>query len=240
MIEFINSFLFFAIYSFLGWCLETVFASIRDRKFINRGFLTACFCPIYGFGAVLIIKLSSVINMNIKNYYLSMVVSILSSIILVSALEYITGFILELIFNCKWWDYSDNFANIKGYVCLKYSLLWGFIEFILIQVIHPLVMELVINISIRIKVYYALFLLLYFIIDTIKSVTGVLDLKKVIVNYSNFSIKRYYEKILEYKRIFRAYPRLMILSAGTINRDIRSILNEGIDKIKMEFKNRFQ
>lgn len=240
MIEFTNLFLYFVIYSFLGWVLETAFVSIKERKLINRGFLTACFCPIYGFAAILIIKFSSLITMNMKNYYLSTFVSILLSIILVSALEYLTGFVLELIFDCKWWDYSDNFANLHGYICLKYSLLWGLLGFILIQVIHPLILQEVINIPVQIKLYYSLILISYFIIDTIKSIIDALDLKKVIFNYSNFTINKYYQKILKYQRIFRAYPRLMILNAGIINRDIRSILNDRIDKIKMELKNRLQ
>ena len=43
---------FFA-FSFLGWCAEVVFAALRERRFVNRGFLNGPFCPIYGFGVVL-------------------------------------------------------------------------------------------------------------------------------------------------------------------------------------------
>jgi uncharacterized membrane protein len=232
--------LFFTIYSFLGWVLETTFASINAGKFINRGFLTGSFCPIYGLGAVFIIKVSAMINIYIKYYYTWILISVLFSIILVTALEYITGFVLEKLFNCKWWDYSDNYANIKGYVCLKYSLLWGMLAFLLVQMVHPSISKIVLNIPFRMKIYYAIILLFYFIGDIVRSVTDALNLRKVIINYSNFSVKMYYEKIMKYKRFFIAFPRLLFLNAGIINRDIRRVLNGKIDKIKIAFKNKFQ
>ena len=71
------------------------------------------------------------------------------------------------------------------------------------------------------------------------SVMEALDLRKVILNYSNVSANRYYEKIIRYKRFFFAFPRLFILNASIINRDIRSILNDRMDKIKVELKSRF-
>ncbi|KZL89657.1 putative ABC transporter permease [Clostridium magnum] len=229
----------FTVYSFLGWVLETTFASINAGKFINRGFLTGSFCPIYGLGAILIIKASSGIDIYIEYYYTGVLISVLFSIILVTALEYITGFILERLFNCKWWDYSDNHANIKGYVCFKYSLLWGVLAFFLVQMVHPLILKIVLNIPFRIKIYYAIILGIYFIGDTIRSVTDALNLRNVIINYSNFSVKMYCEKILQYKRFFIAFPRLLFLNAGVINRDIRRILNGKIDKIKIVVKNKF-
>ena len=108
--------LFFAIYSFLGWIVETIFASINERKLINRGFLTSFFCPIYGFGAIMVIKSSILVNNVFDNYFKSFIMSILFSIILVTILEYFTGFLLEKIFACKWWDYSDNIGNLHGYI----------------------------------------------------------------------------------------------------------------------------
>lgn len=232
--------LFFTIYSFLGWVLETTFASVNAGKFINRGFLTGSFCPIYGLAAVFIIKTSSMINIYIKYYYTWILISILFSIILVTVLEYMTGFILEKLFNCKWWDYSDNYANIKGYVCLKYSLLWGGLAFLLVQVVQPLISNMILNIPLRIKIYYSIILLFYFVGDTVSSIIDALNLRKVIINYSNFSVKMYCEKIVKYKRFFIAFPRLLFLNAGIINRDIRRILNGKIDKIKIAFKNKFQ
>ena len=232
--------LFFAIYSFSGWMLETIFASIKERKFINRGFLTGYFCPIYGFGAILVIQSSKWVNTVFTDYYASLIISILFSIFLVTVLEYITGLLLEKIFNCKWWDYSNHAVNIHGYICIRYSLLWGFLAFLLVQVADPAASKLVLSIPASIRVYIAILLFLYFLADTAKSVIDALDLRKVILDYSRFSVSIYYEKILRYKRFFLAFPRLLILNAAIINRDVRSILNDKFDKIKIEIKNRFQ
>jgi uncharacterized membrane protein len=219
--------------------METVFASINERKIINRGFLTGFFCPIYGFGAVLILQSSKWVANVFENHFTSLIINLLFSIILVTVLEYITGFLLEKFFDCKWWDYSDNALNLKGYICLKYSLFWGLLTFLLLQVVHPAISEVIFSIPGHVKGYLAAFLLVYFLVDTAKSVIDALDLRKVILDASNISSNKYYEKIIQYKRFFIAFPRLLILNAGIINRDIRSILNERMDKIKVELKSRF-
>jgi uncharacterized membrane protein len=239
MVNFNDLLLFFTIYSFLGWAMETVFASINERKIINRGFLNGFVCPIYGFGAVLILQSSKWVSRFFENSFTALIINILFAVILVTALEYVTGFLLEKIFNCKWWDYSHNALNLHGYICLQYSLLWGVLIFLLLQIVHPTISELVFSIPASIKGYLAVFLLLYFLADTVKSVVDALDLRKVILNYSNVSVNRYYEKIIRYKRFFLAFPRLLVLNAGIINRDIRSILNDRMDKIKVELKSRF-
>ncbi|MHB8172535.1 MAG: putative ABC transporter permease [Thermincolia bacterium] len=231
--------LFFAVYSFLGWMLETTFASINERKFINRGFLTGVFCPIYGFGAILIIQSSQWVNTIFTDYFTALIISMLFSIFLVTALEYITGLLLEKIFNCKWWDYSNNAANLQGYICIKYSLFWGLLAFFLVQIVHPAISEMIFSIPTSIKGYIATLLFIYFLADTAKSVIDALDLREVVLNYSKFPVSIYCEKILQYKRFFLAFPRLLILNAGIINRDVRSVLNDRLDKIKMELKSRF-
>lgn len=239
MVNFNDLLLFFTIYSFLGWAMETVFASINERKVINRGFLTGFACPIYGFGAVLILQSSEWISKVFGNPFTALIINILFAMILVTALEYITGFLLERIFDSKWWDYSENALNLHGYICLQCSLLWGLLTFVLLKVVHPVISQAVFSIPASVKGYLAAFLLLYFLADTSKSVMDALDLRKVILNYPSVSVNRYYEKIIRYKRFFLAFPRLLILNAGIINRDIRSILNERMDKIKVEFKSRF-
>lgn len=228
-----NLLLFFAIYSFFGWLLETIFASINERRFINRGFLAGFFCPIYGFGALMIIQTSGWVNIYFKDHLTALVISLLFSIFLVTVLEYITGFFLEKIFNCKWWDYSDESVNLYGYICLKYSLIWGVLAFLLVEAAHPIISGAVSSISMPIKSYIALALILYLLTDTTKSVIDTLNLRAVILSYSYISVNKYYERLIRHKRFFLAFPRLLILTAGTINRDIRSILNERVEKAKV-------
>jgi len=231
--------LIFLVYSFIGWVMETIFASILQRKFINRGFLIGPFTPIYGYGSVLIIISSKLIEASIENTFVQLILSILLATLLVTVLEFITGFVLEKIFHSKWWDYSNNALNIKGYICLKYSLLWGFLAFLLIQIVHPVIEQFFYLIPESAKRHMVIFFAVYFTIDAIVSVVGALDLRKAIIHYSDFSMDMYKEKIIRYKRIFLAFPRLLTLNANVLNHDVRSILNGRIGKIKNKIKNRF-
>ena len=127
---------FFFIYAFLGWCTEVIYACVNSGKFVNRGFLNGPYCPIYGFGVVTVILCIYPVKDNLP-------VLFFGSVILTTALELITGFILEKIFNEKWRDYYDAHFNIKGYICLKFSLMWGLACIIVVRVIHPLIIKFV-------------------------------------------------------------------------------------------------
>ncbi len=124
------------IYSFLGWCAEVVFAACRRGIFVNRGFLCGPVCPIYGFGVALVLGLLE----PVKSSFLLL---FFGSMLLTTALEFIIGFIMESFFHDKWWDYSNNPFNIKGYVCLEFSLIWGLACVLVVDVIHPLIQKLI-------------------------------------------------------------------------------------------------
>ena len=128
--------LYFFIYAILGWCVEVIHAALKRGKFENRGFLNGCWCPIYGVGVVLVLLCLTPININVF-------VLFMASLVLTSVLEFIVGFILEKLFKTKWWDYSKEHFNIKGYVCLKYSILWGLACVIVVDLIHPMIANLV-------------------------------------------------------------------------------------------------
>ena len=108
----------FFIYAFLGWCTEVAFAAFKEHRFVNRGFLNGPICPVYGFGVVAVIHFLTPLRSNLLLLYLG-------SAILVTAIEWLTGFILEKVFHNKWWDYSNMPLNLNGYVCLLFSLIWG-------------------------------------------------------------------------------------------------------------------
>ena len=50
----INIILLFFAYAFIGWCIEVTLKFFQFHRFINRGFLTGPWLPIYGSGAALI------------------------------------------------------------------------------------------------------------------------------------------------------------------------------------------
>ena len=106
------------IYSFLGWVVETIVGTVKKKKFVNRGFLNGPICPVYGIGVGVVVQFLTPVENNLVLLYIS-------STILVTVIEGITGFLLEKIFHNKWWDYSEQPLNIGGYVCVLFSLIWG-------------------------------------------------------------------------------------------------------------------
>lgn len=126
----------FLIYSFIGWCVEVCGAAISKRKFINRGFVSEPLCPIYGTGAVLFAIFLS--DLKSSPFFL-----FLGGVILASLLEFTTGKLLEKIFKKKWWDYSKERFSLDGYICLKYSLLWGVFALLLLYFLNSFLLSLV-------------------------------------------------------------------------------------------------
>lgn len=123
-VDFFTIFLWFFIYSFLGWLYESFICSIPKRRFINRGFLNGPYCPIYGFGALLFIWLSSLTINPIALFFLGGTTACL--------LEYFTSYVMEKIFHARWWDYRQRFLNLNGRVCFS-----GFVIFGLFSAIMP-------------------------------------------------------------------------------------------------------
>ena len=127
--------LYFFVYGFLGWCTEVGFAAVKEHKFVNRGFLNGPICPIYGVGVTVVIALLTPYKENLILLYIS-------SVILVTLLEGITGWAMDKIFHNKWWDYSEQPFNIGGYVCLIFSLVWGVACVAIMDFIHPPIAKL--------------------------------------------------------------------------------------------------
>lgn len=125
-------FIFF-IYAFLGWCTEVSYAALVTGRFVNRGFLNGPVCPIYGFGVVIVLSCLTPLKG-------SKLVLFLGSVLLTSLLELVTGFVLEKIFHQHWWDYSDEPFNIGGYICLRFSIMWGFACMFVVYILHPTIL----------------------------------------------------------------------------------------------------
>lgn len=126
-------FLIFMIYAVLGWIMESTLKTIEKHHFVNRGFLIGPYCPIYGYGALIMtIALQSVENVGIL---------FLLATILCSLLEYATSFIMEFLFKARWWDYSRKFGNINGRICLVNSLFFGFGGVLIVKVFNPFLLQ---------------------------------------------------------------------------------------------------
>lgn len=127
---------FYFIYSFIGWCVEVCAAAVQRKKFINRGFVSGPLCPIYGAGAVAFAIFLPELRTN--PFFL-----FLGGAILASFIEFSTGALLEKIFHKKWWDYSQIRFNFEGYICVRYSLLWGAFALALTYFVNPALVSLI-------------------------------------------------------------------------------------------------
>lgn len=118
----------FGFASVLGWIIETTYRFIVSKKLVNPGFMSGCVVPIYGFGALIlyfVCKLSDSINYEYKP-----ILIVILSMILLSLLEFLSGEFLLKFFNLRLWDYSYRKFNIKGLICLRFSLYWGIFSLI--------------------------------------------------------------------------------------------------------------
>ena len=136
MYSFYEYLAFFVIYAFLGWCAEVIFNAVNTGHFVNRGFLNGPVCPIYGFGMVIVVLCLTPLQ---KNWLLLF----LGSMVLTSALEWLTGYVLKKVFHTSWWDYSDQPFNIGGYICLRFSILWGLGCVMVMYLVHPMITRFV-------------------------------------------------------------------------------------------------
>ena len=162
--------LLFFIYSFIGWILEEVYAFYIHKKFINRGFLIGPLCPLYGIGCL---TLTFILNKYSNNVFLLFI----ASMIICSAIEYLIGYLLEKIFNLRWWDYSDEKYNLDGRICLKTTILFGIIGILVIKFINPFLINILTNINIKTVNIITLILVIIFTVDLIISSYLILKIK---------------------------------------------------------------
>ena len=121
------------VYSFFGWIIETVVGTIKNHKFINRGFSTGPFCLVYGAAAVLMTVI-------LKDLIGNPVFLFIGCGIIATVVEWFTGKFLERLNSHKWWDYSGKKWNFDGYICLQYSVLWAILGAVSIRYINELLL----------------------------------------------------------------------------------------------------
>ena len=165
--------LFFYIYSFFGWCIESSYVSIRKRKFVNRGFMRGPFLPLYGSGAVLLLF----VTIPVRD---SLILSFIFGAVAATVLEYITGACMEALFKVRYWDYSNNPFNLHGYVCLGTSLAWGLLTIVMIRIVHEPVEHLVLSINQTVQDILAAVLTVYVTADMALSFRAALDIRAML------------------------------------------------------------
>ena len=244
--NFISIYLLFWIYSILGWIMETTSVSIKKKKFINRGFFLGPYCPIYGTGGILLLSLN-----NYKNDY---VVVFLLSIIICSIVEYLTSYIMELIYRVRWWDYSNRMLNINGRICLFNAICFGLLGTIMVCFLNPFFLNIINNININLKNILLIVIFIFTSIDIIITFNAMFDFRKYVNSLKEKTLTSIFkhntdsteemskrvkntlkEKSFIHNHLIKAYSNLKVYK-NYFNRK-----KEDISKIKLEEKieNRF-
>lgn len=170
---FLQWLLFFYIYCFVGWCWETTYVSIRKRKFVNRGFMHGPFLPIYGTGAIMMLLVSAPFQNNLVLTYFAGVAG-------ATVLELVTGALMEVLFKVRYWDYSNQPINYKGYICLSSSIAWGFFTILMTRFLHKPVENLVLNLPETFSKVLTIGLTCYVVIDFGVSFWGAINLRNLL------------------------------------------------------------
>lgn len=209
---FIQWLLFFYTYCFLGWIWETAFVSIKQKKFVNRGFLTGPFLPIYGSGAIIVLLATIPVKDNLWHVYWM-------GLIAATILEYVTGALMEKLFKVRYWDYSGKKFNLHGYICLTSSIAWGFFSIIMIQYIHKPIENLFFRIPNQVQDILAVTLTVALSVDLSYAVRDALDLKEMLVHIT--------ENSEEIQKLQKRLDYLM-----TVLEDEKEIMMEKIERIE--------
>lgn len=207
--DFKTYFILFILYSFIGWSLEVIISLFKHKKFINRGFLIGPYCPIYGFGGILLLLL-------LKKYLGDPVALFFISIFIISLLEYFTSYIMEEHFNTRWWDYGTSKFNINGRICLEMLFVFGGLGLLSMYVINPLAIKVLSNINPAIKLVITSIIATIFIIDNVVSYNIISNFKNTAKNTAKDSTEEVTRKVKEtlknqtifYRRLIDAFPLL--------------------------------
>ena len=165
--------LLFFFYCFCGWVWESCYVSLKERRWVDRGFLQGPILPIYGSGAIIILFTTLPVARSLPLIWL---LGMLSA----TALEYVTGVVMERIFKVRYWDYTSQPFNLKGHICPKSSVAWGFFSILLVRFLHPPVGRLLSGLPSFLVDPLAFLLTILATVDAVRSVQAALDLREVL------------------------------------------------------------
>jgi len=121
---------YFWFYSFLGYLLEKGFAYVtRAEQRGRKGFLALPLCPVYGLGMLAVLMLPEPWRAGWRLLF--------AGGLTVTAVEYGTHWAYERFLGVRFWDYSRTFGNLRGRVCLPFSLAWGGLVWAAVTWVQP-------------------------------------------------------------------------------------------------------
>lgn len=199
----------FLIYSFFGWCLEVVYATVGRRRFVNRGLLNGILCPVYGFSMAFMLVFMYSLRGNW--FYLFLGCAIIGTV-----MELVTGLTLEKIFHLRLWNYSEKRFQAGGYVCLTASLVWGLLGFLVVEFINPFFLMIIRRVPGLLGMILLIVIMVIFAADTVTTTAALLKIKDQNPTFAEIaegftqasqSLQGFIVKVV-HRRVNRAFPGL--------------------------------
>lgn len=178
------AFLFF-IGSMLGWVMELFFRRFfsranPERKWINPGFCTGPYVPLYGFGLCIMYLVTSLEERKLLgDTFWSKAALFFAMALAMTVIEYIAGILCLKVTKVRLWDYSGEWANLQGIICPKFSAIWAVLGGVYAFLIHPHILDALQWLSGNLAFSFVIGLFFgVFLIDAADSIQLVARLKK--------------------------------------------------------------
>lgn len=226
-------FLLFIIYAFLGWVIEEINEVVTTKKFVNRGFLIGPYCPIYGFGGLIITFL-------LTKYNNDLLILFVLSVVIFSCLEYFTSYLLEKLFDARWWDYTNRKYNLNGRICLETMIPFGLLGIFVIHYSNPFILKILTSLSSEAMSATCYTLFAIFFIDIIVSTIMLNSVKSDIEKVDKDNTEEITKKVKEIlsenwftRRLVKAFPNFIYIGKVIKENAIRIITKEQQEEEKI-------
>ena len=179
----INYVFMFFVFSAIGWAIECTYRSLGEKKIINSGFLYGPMCPIYGTGCLVFELILVPLSQPIEKRLIPV---LLLGMLLADIVEYATSYIMEKLFNARWWDYSNNFLNLHGRICFKHTCYWAIFAFVYVYIIAPVYQYAMSFIPQNVRTIAVLVILAVLAVDLTLTVKAAADISKLMKKLDAF------------------------------------------------------
>ncbi len=235
-------YILFWLYAILGYIMEVIRTLIREKKFVNRGFLLGPYCPIYGVGGVLLFL--------VNRYRSDPFIVFLVSIVICSFIEYIASYLLELIYKVRWWDYSDRLLNINGRICLTNTIEFGVLGMLIVCYFNPILIDFIKSINLNLRHVIAITLIVVTSLDILITSAILFDIRKSVLKFKNKTINIFKsnkdnteevskkvkemlkEKSFLHKHMAKAYDNLKVYKNNFLNITNKFINENNFNKLE--------
>lgn len=210
------AFLFF-MGSLIGWGLEVLFRRFVSpgKRWVNPGFCTGPYLPLYGVSLCILYLLASFESLiPIQSLFWSRFLLFVIMTLCMTVLEYFAGLLALKGFKVRLWDYRNEWGNLQGIICPRFSAIWAALSAIYYFLIHPYIQNALHWLSNNLAFSFVIGLFFgVFLIDIAHSAQLVTKLKRfaeenhVVVKYEALkeNIRSYYESNAKKYHFFRPF-----------------------------------